>query len=659
MIPKIIHYVWVGNNEKSDKIKFCMETWKKILPDYEFREWSEKDLEKLEDCVYVKQAYNAKKYAFVSDVFRLYALYTEGGIYLDTDVEVRKSFNDFLDLDFFIGAENLGKSFNLGTAVIGAQKGNQIIKEMLSIYNKRVFVKEDKSYDMTANPILLNEIMKNYGITDDMYKSSSCIKITKNSTLFPYTYFCVDNSNSYAVHHFEGAWLDAWKLKKSFTIPLTKKYHFTINKYKNIKKGICFEYPVYMFKKFFEYNYTNKKLLFFIEKIEIYGNNDFIELIHRKIDKYFEKNFYFIAIIKIIFKLVKEYIKNIGKPHYRGKDNNIVKVLFKLYGGLGDIIIALNYIEQFKDKLDNTDISIMVPSYFYNEVKILLRMHYKISQIYTHKERSNADLVVEFVRCPVIKFADKTKILKLNSNLYNWLNTIINFNLEHKEMLNPGTVSDFLLEKYSLIQNRTRLQEGDICGFIDVKDNFKIHIESDCAKILSKFSLNEPYITLQRGIGRADNMDSNKSTRVWPIEHYENLICLLKKYYPLYKIVQIGAPDCTFINGCDFNLCGKTSFEEMLVILGNSELHIDGECGMVHLRHFINQKPSVVIFGPTNEKLYGYKENLNLSARPCPFSCEWLTNNWRNKCMANKQKTCMQQLTPEMVIRQINNYFKK
>ena len=96
MIPKVIHYCWFGNNEKSDKIKFCINTWKKILPDYKFRKWSEKDLDKLGNNIYIKQAYSAKKYAFVSDVFRLYALYTEGGIYLDTDVEVRKSFNQFL-----------------------------------------------------------------------------------------------------------------------------------------------------------------------------------------------------------------------------------------------------------------------------------------------------------------------------------------------------------------------------------------------------------------------------------------------------------------------------------------------------------------------------------------------------------------------------------
>ena len=125
MIPKIIHYCWFGNNSKSEKINFCMETWKKILPDYTIKEWSDKDLDLFEDNPYVMEAFKAKKWAFVSDVFRLYALYSEGGVYLDTDVEIRKSFDEFLDLDFFIGAEK-NKSFeSIGTAVIGSNKNNK------------------------------------------------------------------------------------------------------------------------------------------------------------------------------------------------------------------------------------------------------------------------------------------------------------------------------------------------------------------------------------------------------------------------------------------------------------------------------------------------------------------------------------------------------
>ena len=160
---------------------------------------------------------------------------------------------------------------------------------------------------------------------------------------------------------------------------------------------------------------------------------------------------------------------------------------------------------------------------------------------------------------------------------------------------------------------------------------------------------------MQRGIGKADNMEGNKSTRVWPVEYYENLVDLIKQNYPSYQIVQIGSSDCSAINGCDFNLCGKTSFEELLSILNNSSLHIDNEGGMVHLRHFMEQKPSVVLFGPTGEDVYGYDENINLSVRPCPFSCEWLKKDWRNKCIkTNNKAECMQNITPTAVMNKIN-----
>lgn len=108
MIPKIIHYCWFGNGNKSALIQECMKTWKSVLFDYEIREWSEKDLYLFQENRYVQQAYKAKKWAFVADVFRLYAVKTFGGIYLDTDVEVRKSFNDFCSIVFLSVLKRMG-----------------------------------------------------------------------------------------------------------------------------------------------------------------------------------------------------------------------------------------------------------------------------------------------------------------------------------------------------------------------------------------------------------------------------------------------------------------------------------------------------------------------------------------------------------------------
>lgn len=264
MIPKIIHYCWFGNGEQSDKIKFCINTWKKILPDYEIKEWSDKDLHLFTDNKYVKEAYNAKKWAFVSDVFRLYALYTYGGIYFDTDVEVRKSFDNFLNHDFFIGAEKLKNSYNLGTAVIGAQKNNKIIKNMLDIYINKSFIKSDGSFDMTANPILLNEIMKQYGVSDDIYKNLDTCEFYDNSVIYPYTYFCTDNSFCYSVHHFEGSWIPDYILKKKITIKIGRNYSLVFYKYKKLKNN-DFVYPITIKKKIFDIDFNKKKFLITLE----------------------------------------------------------------------------------------------------------------------------------------------------------------------------------------------------------------------------------------------------------------------------------------------------------------------------------------------------------------------------------------------------------
>ncbi len=118
--------------------------------------------------------------------------------------------------------------------------------------------------------------------------------------------------------------------------------------------------------------------------------------------------------------------------------------------------------------------------------------------------------------------------------------------------------------------------------------------------------------------------------------------------------MQIGDESCVELENIDLNLCGKTSFEEMLVILHNAKIHIDGECGMVHLRHFMEAKPSVVLFGPTNESFYGYPENVNISARPCGATCDWLQLKWHDFCLfSGVEPLCQQALIPQNVYAQM------
>ena len=106
MIPKIIHYCWFGGNDKLESVMKCIESWKKYLPDYEIMEWNESNFNIKKANQYVREAYDNKKWAFVTDYVRLIALYENGGIYFDTDVEVFKSFDSLLSEKAFFGFES-------------------------------------------------------------------------------------------------------------------------------------------------------------------------------------------------------------------------------------------------------------------------------------------------------------------------------------------------------------------------------------------------------------------------------------------------------------------------------------------------------------------------------------------------------------------------
>jgi len=159
MIPKIIHYCWLSGDEYPDNIKECIDSWKQYLPDYELRLW-DRNRFNVDSLIWTRQAYHAKKYAFAADYIRLYALYNYGGIYLDSDVTVYKSFNELLHLPYFIGEE---RTHCFEAAVIGCEPGCVWIKEILDRYNGLSFIGEDGLYNMRALPkVFADRLFPNY-----------------------------------------------------------------------------------------------------------------------------------------------------------------------------------------------------------------------------------------------------------------------------------------------------------------------------------------------------------------------------------------------------------------------------------------------------------------------------------------------------------------
>lgn len=158
---KIIHYCWFGRGPMPEKEKSCVESWKKFFPGYQFMLWNE-DTFSFQDCTFAVQAYQSKKYAFVSDYARAKVLYEYGGLYLDTDVKVLKNFRNLLEqYEGIIGFER--KAF-IGTALIACQPHDPCILKLLEYYETHEFVQKDGSFDNIANVSILTDIMKEEGL---------------------------------------------------------------------------------------------------------------------------------------------------------------------------------------------------------------------------------------------------------------------------------------------------------------------------------------------------------------------------------------------------------------------------------------------------------------------------------------------------------------
>ena len=149
-IPKTIHYCWFGKRKKSKLIKKCINSWKKYCPDYKIVEWNEENFD-VNRFDYTKESYEEKKWAFVTDYVRLYVIYNEGGVYLDTDVELIKKLDNLLDFDSFFALEE--EDYIATGLGFGAVKGNKYVKKMLDDYNDVHFKNENGIYDLTPCPV--------------------------------------------------------------------------------------------------------------------------------------------------------------------------------------------------------------------------------------------------------------------------------------------------------------------------------------------------------------------------------------------------------------------------------------------------------------------------------------------------------------------------
>ena len=211
MIPKTIHYCWFGRNPMPRLAKRCIRSWKRHCPDWEIVEWNEDNFDVASAPLYVRQAYEAGKWAFVTDYVRLWAVYQHGGVYLDTDVEVVQALDKFLENDAYFGFQD---QWHVNTGLgFGAIAGHPILRELLEDYEDIVFVREDGSIDWTPCPNRNTEVLIRHGLVQDDTEQI----LFGGVHVYPTDYFCpldfetrqLKKSRSTAtIHWYASSWLD-------------------------------------------------------------------------------------------------------------------------------------------------------------------------------------------------------------------------------------------------------------------------------------------------------------------------------------------------------------------------------------------------------------------------------------------------------------------
>ena len=207
MIPRIIHYCWFGRGEYPETIQKCIDSWKQMDDTYEFMLWNE-DSYDISRYSFIREAYEAKQYAFVSDMVRFDVLMRYGGVYLDTDIEIVRSFDDVLEKGVVLSGDESG---NLDGSFIAGEKGHPFFAEMLSIYESMHFKKENGEWNKTVVNVWMQELLKKSGFVDAKKQTV----LNGDIFIFPLEYFCAMNqftgkicatSTTYCIHHHTYSW---------------------------------------------------------------------------------------------------------------------------------------------------------------------------------------------------------------------------------------------------------------------------------------------------------------------------------------------------------------------------------------------------------------------------------------------------------------------
>ena len=361
--------------------------------------------------------------------------------------------------------------------------------------------------------------------------------------------------------------------------------------------------------------------------------------------------------------LVKKAMKNAVTMFKKEKCKEIT-VAFIIGSGYGDHLIFANYLWHLKKTF--SEIRFIFDVYFSAgfglartifEEGDFVRHLFKAPESFKSEEY---DCVFWFCRYPKVEYCNRKKVKSTFPDFYGYIKDCERFYSENHLLFDNSPYLDGYSALICISNSTTRLQQPDFDGRLRIGKDFKypIPLSKNSFEFFKNNHIGKKFITIHRG---NDTTFEGDAVKLWPLKFYNELVILLKQKYPEYLIVHLGVSRdrCPVINGVDVDVVGKTTMEDVKLLLKFSSLHIDSEGGFVHLRENLSGGQSVVLFGPTDPRFYAYEGNINIKGDGCDIPCEWIKKDWMiHCCKGYSVPPCMTSITPEAVMRRIVSEWK-
>lgn len=320
-------------------------------------------------------------------------------------------------------------------------------------------------------------------------------------------------------------------------------------------------------------------------------------------------------------------------------------------GGIGDAVLSTAFLHALAEY---ADVPVLIDVYSSSSPEIVSSLCYghpvfrKVASLKDDID-NNYDIVVDITRMAWFPGMNRRKTARLAPHLFKFMEDCNKFHHEHHFFFTDE--GQRIGMDYADTVGVFRQGQMDVKNVLHLKNQrFAILCEEDVQVTRKAFGLGERYITLHRESGNS----GKGSLKLWPEDNYHTLIVRLKEQYPHIDIVFLGSKkDGDFPGTID--LRGRTSFPVLKALLKGAALHVGGEGLMPHLRHFLHGGPSVVLFGPTSCRHYGYAENCNINGTLCPEGCEWISQDWQQTCIKGFSSCrCMDEISVSHVMEKIS-----